>query len=114
MFGDGEPKWGKWGPYRKQFFPDFTPKRIERYMKMGRFVDLEKYKGLASIPQRDILQLIGLGGDASVGKFLAKHKIKVNKKPEDREAISQLRTQVKKVISRYEGKQIPIEKQKIR
>ncbi len=76
MFGNGEPKWGNWGPYRKEFFPDFTPKRIERYMKMGRYVNLTKYKGLASISQRDLLQLIGLGGDTSVGKFLAKHKIK--------------------------------------
>jgi hypothetical protein len=100
MFGEGESKWGKWGPYRKEFFPNLTPKRIERYLKLGRFVNLREFKGLASLPQTALLQLITLGGDGPVGKFLAKHKIEANVKPNDREAINKLKDEAKKLISR--------------
>jgi hypothetical protein len=100
MFGEGESKWGKWGPYRTEFFPNLTPKRIERYLKLGRFVNLAKFKGLASLPQRSLLDLITLGGDVPVGKFLAKHKIKANVETNDGEAITTLKAEAKKLISR--------------
>jgi hypothetical protein len=100
MFGEGESRWGKWGPYRKEFFPNLTPKRIERYLKLGRFVNLAKFKGLASLPQTTLLQLITLGEGVPVGKFLAKHKIDAKVKPKDREAITGLKAQAKKLISR--------------
>jgi hypothetical protein len=104
MFGEGESKWGKWGPYRKEFFPNLTPKTIERYMKLGRYVDLGEFKGLASLPQRTLLDLIKMGGDVSVGKFLAKHKIEANVKPKDGKVITEFKTQVKKLISRLKEK----------
>jgi hypothetical protein len=104
MFGEGESKWGKWGPYRNEFFPNLTPKTIERYMKLGRYVDLGEFKGLASLPQRTLLDLIKMGGDVSVGKFLAKHKIEANVKPKDVEAITKLKAQAKKLISRLKEK----------
>jgi hypothetical protein len=100
MFGKGECKWGKWGPYRKEFFPNLTPKRIERYMKLGRYVDMREFKGLASLPQMTLLDLIKLAGDAPVGKFLVKHDIRANVKPRDREAISELKAKAKNLISR--------------
>jgi len=100
MFGEGESRWGKWGPYRKEFFPNLTPKRIERYLKLGRYVNLAKFKGLASLPQRTLLDLIKMGDDVPVGKFLAKHKIEANVKPKDGEAITKLKAQAKKLISR--------------
>lgn len=100
MFGEGESRWGKWGPYRKEFFPNLTPKRIERYLKLGRYVNLAKFKGLASLPQRTLLDLIKMGGDVPVGKFLAKHKIEANVKPKDMESITKLKAQAKKLISR--------------
>jgi len=105
MFGEGESRWGKWGPYRKEFFPNLTPKRIERYLKLGRYVNLAKFKGLASLPQRTLLDLIKMGDDVPVGKFLAKHKIEANVKPKDGEAITKLKAQAKKLISRLKEEQ---------
>jgi hypothetical protein len=100
----GVKKWGVWGKYQKEFFPNFTPRTIQRYMKLSKNVNLKKFPALAFIGLTNLYRLIDLADEANLIDYLKEKKIDVPRGLCDSKNVSELIGTVKTLMQSFQKK----------
>lgn len=85
-----------WGYYISRQFPYLSERTIQRYMALGKFVDLETHPALAFVCQKDLLDLTMTCRERkqSVGELAERHKIEVSNLPERKEEIESIQNKM--------------------
>jgi len=60
----------KWSDYASKQFPDISARTMQRFMTLGRCIDLDKYENLSLLSQVTLQKLSKLSGEGDVGEYL--------------------------------------------
>jgi len=98
---------GKWKEHVRRRFPYLDIRTVERYMKLGRHIDLKKYPALAYISQSDLLILIGQ--EKKIGSILKIAGVNPRQDLKGRKKIGGFKKQVHAIVLELNHGWIPVD-----
>jgi hypothetical protein len=96
-------KKGVWAQFRKEYFGDIGTRTSQRYMKLARHIDIDRYPRLAYLQQATLYRLIKFAKyeKSGVGEILIQNKIRVKGKPghEDQEELANFKKKAAALVT---------------
>lgn len=94
---------GNWSYHLSRRFPYITQRTVQRYMSLGRRVDLKKHPALAYISQSKLEQMILFQQNISIGEILRNHDVDPNPHIDGRESIGLFKKEFNFVLGKVNG-----------